>query len=77
MVKKIPPEEQERLLKASIKIEDGELLDLARRRSQVVMSCLAEKGPVETQRLFLVTPVLETGQAAAGDEGRRVEMKIK
>ncbi len=73
MVKKIPPEEQERLLKDSIKIEDGDLMELARQRAQVVMSYLAEKGPVETQRLFLVMPVLDS----AGVKNRRVEMKIK
>ncbi len=77
LVKKIAPEEQERLLKDSIKIENGELLALARRRAKAAMSYLTEKGPVESRRLFLVTPKLEVGQASAGAKSRRVEMEIK
>ncbi|MEA2109321.1 MAG: DUF748 domain-containing protein [Pseudomonadota bacterium] len=77
MVKKIPPEDQERLLRASIKVDDGALLDLARQRKQAVMSYLAGKGPVETQRLFLMEPVLAAGKTSSGVDNRLVEMKIK
>ena len=78
MVKKIPPEEQEHLLKASIKIGDEDLLALARKRSQVVATYLAEKGPVETGRLFLVAPTLANdGRSSDTDVGRLVKMKIQ
>jgi len=74
LVKKIPPAEQERLLRQSLKIDNDDLVVLARQRARVVMRYLAEKGPVEPSRLFLVDPVIsDSGEAA----GRRVELKIK
>jgi hypothetical protein len=74
LVKKVPPAEQERLLRASIKITDDDLVVLARQRARAVMQYLTEKGPVEANRLFLVNPQLADGGDAAG---RRVELKIK
>ncbi len=74
LVKKIPPAEQEKLLRQSIKIGDDDLVVLARRRARAVMQYLIEKGPVEPSRLFLVDPrITDSGDAA----GRRVELKIK
>ena len=74
LVKKVPPTEQERLLRESIKIGDDDLVVLARQRARAVMQYLAKKGPVEPNRLFLVNPQLAD---SGGDAGRRVELKIK
>ena len=77
MVKKIEPGEQERLLRDFVKVGDAELILLARNRAQVVMDYLSKKGPVESQRLFLVDPQVLSGEPAAAEKARQVEMKIK
>ena len=77
MVKKIEPLEQERLLRDSVQVSDDELVLLARNRSRQVMAYLAEKGPVEAQRLFLVDPQIMQNDPAAAEKARQVEMKIQ
>ena len=77
MVKKIEPAEQERLLREFVKVSDDELTLLARNRAHQVMEYISEKGPVESQRLFLVDPQLVEDDPAAAEKGRQVEMKIK
>jgi len=78
LVKKIKPVEQERLLREFVKVDDDELLGLARQRAQIVMTFLKAKGPLEAKRLFLVAPQLLSVEAgAAGDKGQQVEIKIK
>ena len=77
-MKKIKPAEQERLLREYVKVDDDELLGLARQRAQLVMDFLAAKGPVEAKRLFLVAPrLLPAATGTDGDKGLQVEIKIK
>ncbi len=78
LVKKIDPAEQERLLRAYVKVSDDELLELATRRARAVMESLIEKGPVEAKRLFLVAPRIVTSVSSGGvKKGTQVEIKIK
>ena len=63
-------------LRAEVAVSDGDLRLLAIQRANTVMSFLVEKGPVESERLFVIEP--EVGK---GDEGKenamQVEMVIK
>ncbi len=77
MVKKIEPVEQERLLRDFVKVSDDELTLLARNRARGVMDYISKKGPVESQRLFLVDPQVLQGDPVAAEKARQVEMKIK
>jgi hypothetical protein len=66
--KSLPPDEKERLLLASTRVEDDDLRALALRRATMVQSSLAKQVPGGASRLFLVTPRLGGG---------RVELKLK
>jgi hypothetical protein len=78
LVKKIDPVEQERLLRASVKVNDDELSALATRRARAVMGFLIEKGPIEAKRLFLVAPqIVASVSGSDAEKGTQVEIKIK
>ena len=78
LVKKIDPVEQERLLRASVKVNDDELSALATRRARAVMDFLIEKGPIEAKRLFLVAPqIVASVSDSEVEKGTQVEIKIK
>ena len=71
--KKLPPEEMEKLLRASITITDDDLRLLALQRANVVKSYIVDAGPVEPERLFIIEP--RTGEGKT--DTPQVEMTIK
>ncbi|HDS17242.1 MAG TPA: DUF748 domain-containing protein [Proteobacteria bacterium] len=76
LVKKIEALLQEARLRDFVKVSDADLLLLAQHRARAVMSYLAERGPVENRRLFLLEPQLPAAEAETV-AGREVEIKIK
>ncbi|MCK9294992.1 MAG: DUF748 domain-containing protein [Desulfobulbaceae bacterium] len=73
LLKDIPPEEMEKLLRDHLAITDNDLRSLAVERAAAVRDVLIEKGPVEPERIFLVEPKGGEG----GQQGMRVEIAIK
>ena len=76
LLKDIPPEEMEKLLRDHLAITDNDLRSLAVERAAAVRDVLIEKGPVEPERIFLVEPKGGAGEAD-GQQGMRVEIAIK
>ena len=68
--KSLPPTEKERLILASIRVENDDLRALALKRATVVKAALTRLGPGGAARLFLVSPRLVS-------PGNRVEFKLK
>jgi hypothetical protein len=62
-LKKIGPEEMEKLLYTAIEITDDDLRLLAHQRAAAAKSYLAEHGKVEAGRLFIVEPKIDGGEA--------------
>ena len=73
LAKKLPPEEMEKLLRDHMAVTDDDLRLLAIARAEAVRSFLVEAGPVEPERLFIIEPVIESGEKAS----TRAEMIIK
>ncbi len=62
-LKKIGPDEMEKLLYTAIQITDDDLRLLAHQRASAAKAYLAEQGKVEADRLFIVEPKIEGGEA--------------
>lgn len=62
-LKKIGPAEMEKLLYTAIEITDDDLRLLAHQRASAAKAYLAEHGKVEADRLFLVEPKIDGGEA--------------
>ncbi|MDT8440643.1 MAG: DUF748 domain-containing protein [Desulfuromonadales bacterium] len=77
LLKKLPPEEQEKLIYANIKVDEAELAKLALQRAQTVQSFLINQMGLEAGRLFLLRPDNIATPPADGDsDGSRVEFGI-
>jgi len=76
MVKKIPPEDQEKMLRAFLKVSDDQLAALASKRASSVNRFLVEEKQVEPERVFLVEEQgIKDGDSIAS--GRLVRLTIK
>lgn len=62
--KSLPPDEMEKLILASIAIDENDLLALGNRRAQAVRDWLIAKGQVPAERLFI------TGAKPSGQDGK-------
>jgi uncharacterized protein involved in outer membrane biogenesis len=76
LLKDVPREEMERLLRDHIVITDNDLRNLAVERAGAVRDALIAQGPVEPERIFLIEPEGGAGQAD-GQRGMRVEIAVK
>jgi len=76
MVKKIPPENQEKMLRAFLEVSDDQLATLASKRASSVSRFLVEKKQIESERVFLVEEQgVKDGDSI--DSGRLVRLTIK
>jgi hypothetical protein len=73
LTKKLPPEEIEERLRASVAVGEDDVRQLAAARAKTVLSFLQEAGPVAPDRLFLQHPELGTGQ---GDAFIKAEVRM-
>jgi uncharacterized protein involved in outer membrane biogenesis len=76
MVKKIPPEDQEKMLRAFLEVGDDQLAILASKRASSVRHYLVDKKEVESERVFLVQEHGTTDGDPAGP-ARLVRLAIK
>jgi hypothetical protein len=56
LLKRLPPEEMEKLIYEHIVISDDDLHQLAMTRAMIVKDYLVETGPIEPERIFLLQP---------------------
>jgi hypothetical protein len=70
-------EEMETLLLTNIKVEDGDLLNLANARAQAAKDHLVEQGKIAGERLFLVAPRMNADGIKAGSRPTQVELSLK
>jgi hypothetical protein len=61
-LKKIGPDEMEKLLYTAIEITEDDLRSLAHQRASAAKAYLAEHGKVEAERLFIVEPKIDGGE---------------
>ena len=76
-VKKIEPSEQEKQLREFVRVDDQDLLSLARSRSLRVKDFLVKNGPVEPERLFITEPVLRKSDGKDSGPSWQVKLTLK
>ncbi|MGM0642532.1 MAG: DUF748 domain-containing protein [Thermodesulfobacteriota bacterium] len=76
-VEKIEPSQQEKQLREFVRVDDRDLLSLARSRSLRVKDFLVQNGPVEPERLFITEPVLRQSGSESDGSSRQVQLEMK
>ncbi len=77
IAKDLPPNEMEKLLYDNTAVTDGDLAELASRRSQTVREQLLKDGKVEAGRVFIVQPKNKTPAKKDKVKDSRVDFKVK
>jgi len=76
-VEKIEPSEQEKQLREFVRVDNQDLLSLARSRSMRVKDFLVQNGPVEPERLFITEPVLRKSDSKDSEPSWQVKLTLK
>lgn len=76
MIKDVPPDEMERMLLDSVKLDDEALRRLAGERAQAARDWLVEQG-IAAERLFVVAPKLGREGVAEGGSATGVDLSLK
>jgi CHASE2 domain-containing sensor protein len=77
MAKELPVPEMEKLMKAHIRVTEGDLRQLAIDRAARVRDFLATEGKVESRRMFLVEPKILAPTKKEKLKDSRVDFLIK
>lgn len=77
MVKDVPVEEMERLLRDNVALDDGSLRALADARAQAARNWLVDEGGIAGERVFVVAPKLDGSGLAKGGNATGVDLSLK